>query len=285
MPYPQWLLKEMPNNADLNRTGRAIKGLHTVCESAACPNISECFGARHLTFLILGSICTRNCVFCAVTHGVPTEVSIAEADQIVSAVIKLDLTYVVITSVTRDDLADGGAFHFARIVESLRKQTEAGIEVLIPDFSGCRLSLEQVVRAKPDVIGHNLETVKRLQNKIRPQAAYELSLSVLRTIKEMDGTILTKSGLMLGLGEKDAEIMETMQDIRETGCDVLTLGQYRQPGEEQIPVNRFILEEGFEYLRASGLAMGFKKVISGSYVRSSYGAGKIKDLLEKKYAI
>ncbi len=285
MPYPQWLLKKIPNYDDFYQTGWALTGLDTVCERAACPNIYECFGARHLTFLILGSICTRNCAYCAVTHGLPTDVSIEEADRVVSAVLKLDLTYVVITSVTRDDLEDGGAFHFARIVESLKKQTEAGIEVLIPDFGGCRLSLKRVVRTKPDVIGHNLETVRRLQNKIRPQAAYELSLSVLRTIKEMDGTILTKSGLMLGLGEEDDEILETMQDIRETGCDVLTLGQYRQPGEEQISVNRFIMEEGFEYLRASGLAMGFKRVISGSYVRSSYGAGEIKDLLEERYAV
>ncbi len=284
MPYPQWLLKGMPKYDDLYRTGWALTGLDTVCERAACPNIHECFGARHLTFLILGSICTRNCAFCAVNHGIPTGVAIEDANRVVSAVLNLDLKHVVITSVTRDDLADGGAFHFARIVELLKRETEAGIEVLIPDFGGCRLSLKRVVGAKPDVMGHNVETVRRLQNKIRPQAAYELSLSVLRTIKELDGTILTKSGLMLGLGEEDDEVLETMQDIRETGCDLLTIGQYRQPGEEQIPVNRFVMEAGFEYLRSSGLAMGFKKVISGSYVRSSYGAGEIKDLLEQRYA-
>ncbi len=282
MSYPQWLLKGMPNNADLNRTGRAIKGLHTVCESAACPNIFECFGARHLTFLILGSICTRKCAFCAVTHGIPTIVETEEVGRVVSAAVNLDLKHVVITSVTRDDLVDGGASHFAETVETLHQKTDAGIEVLIPDFDGNRSSLARVVRANPHVMGHNLETVRRLQGMIRPQAAYERSLSVLRTIKEINETILTKSGLMLGLGENDQEVLETMEDIRKTGCDILTLGQYRQPGYEQIPVQRFILEEGFNYLREKGLAMGFRRVIAGSYVRSSYRAGEIKDLLEEK---
>ncbi len=282
MPYPQWLLKGMPNNVDLNRIGRAINGLHTVCESAACPNLFECFGSRHLTFLILGSICTRNCAFCAVTHGVPTVIETEETGRIVAAALKLNLLHVVITSVTRDDLADGGAYHFAAVVEALRNQTKAGIEVLIPDFDGNRSSLERVVRANPHVMGHNLETVRRLQGMIRPQAAYELSLSVLRTIKEVNESILTKSGLMLGLGENEQEVLETMEDIRETGCDILTLGQYRQPGHRQIPVQRFILEEGFNYFREKGLAMGFRRVIAGSYVRSSYRAGEIKDLLGER---
>lgn len=283
MPFPQWLLKGMPNYRELHRTGRAITGLHTVCESAACPNICECFASGHLTFLILGSKCTRNCAFCAVTHGAPDPVKAEETERIVNAALRLDMKHVVITSVTRDDLVDGGALHYARTVKALQQQTRAGIEVLIPDFGGNYFSLEKVVMAKPDVIGHNLETVRRLQKMIRPHAGYESSLSVLRSIKEIDGNILTKSGLMLGLGEEDEEILETMQDVRETGCDVLTLGQYRQPGQEQIPVKRFMLEEGFEYLRSQGLAMGYQKVMAGSYVRSSYKAGEIRDLLEEKY--
>ena len=282
MPYPQWLLKGMPNNGDLDRTRRSIAGLHTVCESAACPNIFECFGSRHLAFLILGSICTRNCAFCAVTHGNPNVVEIEEAGRVVSATVNLNLKHVVITSVSRDDLADGGASHFAETVKGLRQKTAARIEVLIPDFGGDRRSLERVVRANPDVMGHNLETIRRLQGMIRPKASYELSLSVLRAIKEINEKILTKSGLMLGIGENDQEILETMDDIRKAGCDILTLGQYRQPGQEQIPVQRFIMEEGFEYFREKGLAMGFKRVMAGSYVRSSYRAGEIMDLLEER---
>ncbi len=282
MSFPRWLLKEMPSYTDFCRTGRAIGGLHTVCESAACPNIFECFGAKHLAFLILGKRCTRDCVFCAVAHGEPTHVDPQEAVRIAAAAVNLNLAHVVITSVTRDDLEDGGAFHYARTIKALRQKTAVTIEVLIPDFGGDLQALEQVVEAGPDIMAHNVETVRRLQDCIRPQASYERSLQVLRSIKEIKGDMLLKSGLMLGLGEEDTEIMTAMQDIRETGCDILTLGQYRQPGREQIAVQRFILEEGFAYLREKALAMGFRRVIAGSYVRSSYRAGEIKDLLRQK---
>lgn len=279
MPYPRWLIKKMPAFSEASRTARAIKGLNTVCESAACPNKYECFGAGHLTFLILGSICTRNCAFCAVQHGTPATVDEQEAEEIVAAARELKLKYIVITSVTRDDLPDGGALHFARTVEALRSGINSPLEILIPDFGGNYESLERVVRAKPHVIGHNLETVKRLQVKIRPHAGYQRSLNLLSKIKEINDKIITKSGLMLGLGESDDEVLEAMWDLRETGCEILTLGQYRQPGREQIPVQRLILEEGFEYFRKKGLAMGYGRVFAGSYVRSSYRAAELIDLL------
>lgn len=282
MNYPQWLFKPPPRLADLNKTARFLSDLPTVCENAACPNIFECFGAKQLTFLILGKVCTRSCSFCAVAHGNPTAVDPQEADRIAAAALQLGLTHVVITSVTRDDLIDGGAYHYARTINALRQKTEASIEVLIPDFGGNRQALEQVVEAGPDLVAHNLETVSRLQGYIRPEAAYERSLQVLRTLKDIDGDIILKSGLMLGLGEDDAEIITAMQDIRETGCDMLTLGQYRQPGDKQAAVQRFILEQGFTFFREKALKMGFGQVIAGSYVRSSYRAGEMKDLLRKE---
>lgn len=285
MPYPRWLLKPLPNQEEMHRMEWALRGLNTVCKSAACPNISECFANKHLTFLILGNICTRNCAFCAVTHGIPLPVDEEEVNLIVSATLNLKLTHVVITSVTRDDLVDGGAAHYASMIKALRQETTASIEVLIPDFKGKSGALRQVVGATPQVIGHNLETVKRLQKSIRPHADYERSLSVLSQIKQLNGHVLTKSGLMLGLGENDDEILETMQDIRMTGCDMLTLGQYRQPGYKQADVKRFIMEEGFNFFHDQGLAMGFRKVLAGSYVRSSFRAGEIRALLEEQGAI
>ncbi len=277
--YPRWLLRPAPCVADLNKTARFLGDLPTICTSAACPNIFECFARKQLTFMILGNICTRKCNFCAVTHGEPTAVDPEEAERIAAAVLHLGLAHVVITSVSRDDLEDGGASHYARTINVLRQKTKASVEVLIPDFGGNRQALEQVVGAEPDLIAHNLETVARLQNCIRPQGDYGRSLQVLCAIKEINPKMITKSGLMLGLGEEDAEVLTAMQDLLEAGCDILTVGQYRQPGAKQTAVQRFILETGFNYFREKALQMGFRYVLAGSYVRSSYRAEEAKKLL------
>ncbi|MBS4032358.1 MAG: lipoyl synthase [Clostridiales bacterium] len=275
MSVPQWLLKKMPEFVVFSRTNRIISSVNTVCRSAACPNILECFSNRHTAFMILGSSCTRNCAFCGVDHGTPLPVDSGEPARVAEAAKELGLSHVVVTSVSRDDLADGGALQFARTIEALHRAGGMTVEVLIPDFGGNNDSLRQVMDAEPHVIAHNLETVRRLQPVIRPRAGYERSLDIIRHVKVSDKRILAKSGLILGLGENDSEILAAMTDLREAGCDILTLGQYRQPGENQLPVPRFILEEGFEYWREEGMRLGFSHVFSGSYVRSSYRAGDV----------
>lgn len=282
MTIPQWLVKEIPNYNDFARTSQAVSSVETVCRNAACPNIMECFSRGHVTFLILGKNCTRNCKFCAVDHFIPQGLDSLEPERVAETVNKLNLSHVVVTSVSRDDLEDGGSKQFALTIKAIRETSDASIEVLIPDFMGSLEDLRRVVEAKPDVLAHNLETVQRLQSMIRPEADYWRSLELLRRVKEINPKMLTKSGLILGMGEEDLEIEEALQDLKDTGCDILTLGQYRQPSTKQIPVNRFILEEGFKFWEEYAYNNNYKRVFSGTYVRSSYRAGEIKDLLEIK---
>lgn len=248
--------------------------VHTVCQEARCPNTNRCFKNKQATFLILGDICTRNCAFCAVKKSSGNILSCdwQEPQRIAQAVTNLGLEYAVITSVTRDDLPDGGAVFFARAVECLRKiSPPPKIEVLIPDFSGRRESIETLIKAKPDVAGHNIETIPRLYPRVRPMADYRRSLAVLKNIKEADPGMITKSSLMLGMGEKEQEVVLCMRDIRKTGCDILTLGQYLAPSAGHYPVKEFIPPEQFEQYRTTGLSLGFSEVFSGPLVRSSLG--------------
>lgn len=275
---PPWLRRPLfvePTYEKIN--GLLSKGrLHTVCQEAKCPNLWECFSKGTATFLIMGSRCTRACRFCAVTHGPLTLPDPEEAIRIAEAVQTMGLQYVVITSVTRDDLPDGGARFFAESIKKIRKTTpEVRVEVLVPDFQGNAEALQVVVEARPDILDHNLETVPRLYPSVRPQAGYQRSLELLERIKRYDTTILTKSGLMLGLGEYPEEIHETLCDLLDTGCSILTLGQYLQPTREHLPVTRFIHPEEFESWRHVALTMGFSEVVSGPFVRSSYHAKEV----------
>ncbi len=247
--------------------------LHTVCEGAGCPNIWECWNRGTATFMILGDVCTRNCNFCGVTKGRGGGVDRDEALRVARAVKALGLRYVVITSVTRDDLEDGGAGIFALTVEGIRRLSPGcKVELLIPDFGGSEEALKRVVEACPDVLGHNLETVRRLYPLVRPMADYDRSLRLLREAKAMKGEMTVKSSLILGLGEGKEEVIETMMDIRETGCDILTLGQYLRPSRTHLPVRRFYSPGEFEELAGIGLEMGFSHVEAGPKVRSSYQA-------------
>lgn len=254
---------------DLFRSGR----LHTVCESAHCPNMGKCWGEGVATFMILGEICSRACRFCAVQAGLPTPVDGQEPRQVALAVQELKLRYVVITSVARDDLADEGAQHFVdtiRAVRQLNPQTK--IEILIPDFSNKLPSLQTVVDIKPEVISHNIETVRRLSPQVRPQADYQRSLDVLRNIKKLGPDILSKSSLMLGLGETSEEVIQVMRDLISVDCDILTIGQYLAPTrmKRHLPVTDFIPPEKFQEYQQIGMALGFKHVMSGPLVRSSF---------------
>jgi len=252
--------------------------LHTVCEEAACPNITECFGRKTATFMILGRICTRNCTFCNVTKGTVEKVDSEEPIRVAQAVKELKLKHVVITSVTRDDLSDGGAGHFARVVNEIKElDKNIAIEVLIPDFQGDVDALAKVVKAKPDIINHNVETVPRLYPKVRPMAIYKRSLDLLKNVKGMDDSIFTKSGIMLGLGEKEQEVIGVMEDLRRVGCELLTLGQYLAPSKKHHPVVKYIHPNVFEEYKNLGIEMGFKYVASAPLVRSSYHAEEALD--------
>jgi len=251
------------------------KKVYTVCQGAQCPNLTQCWQKKVATFMILGNICTRSCRFCAVTSGIPKAVDAQEPWAVADAVCAAGLDYVVVTSVTRDDLPDQGAQQFCETVAAIRARSECiRIELLIPDLSAEVSLIERVVCAKPHVIGHNVETVERLTCELRPQADYGRSLKVLRTVKEKDACIAVKSGFMLGLGETEAEIAATMHDLRENGCDILTLGQYLAPsrGPRHIAVRRFVTPQEFEQHKQKALALGFKSVVSGPLVRSSYMA-------------
>ncbi len=246
--------------------------LHTICESGKCPNRSECWEHKTATFLILGDTCTRRCGFCAVIKGTPLPVDPAEPDAVADAAVTLGLKFAVITSVTRDDLADGGAAHFVSVIEAVRwKSPGTGIEVLIPDFAGLPGPLMTVLAAGPEVLSHNLETVRAIYPKIaRPAANYDRSLEVLRRASEAGG--LTKSGLMVGLGESEDDLIAAMKDLREAGCELLTIGQYLRPALKNPPVERYYEPEVFQRLETEALGMGFKGVASGPLVRSSYHA-------------
>lgn len=249
--------------------------LNTVCREANCPNSMECFKHRTATFMILGSICTRNCTFCNVTKGHPQSVNADEPRHVAQAVAELGLKHAVITSVTRDDLTDGGAGHFARVVEEIKK-TSPGvtIEVLIPDFNGSRDALSVVMDSGPDIINHNIETVPELYPEVRPMAVYERSLALLENAKVMNGKILTKSGIMLGLGETEQNVVRTMEDLRSVHCDMLTIGQYLAPSEKHHPVVEYVHPDVFENFKEIGMKMGFRYIASAPLVRSSYHAAE-----------
>jgi lipoic acid synthetase len=247
-------------------------GLETVCESARCPNRSECWTRRTATFMVLGEVCTRPCGFCAVKRGRPEAVSADEPDRLAEACARLGLRHVVITSVTRDDLPDGGADHFRRCVLAVRARTGATVEVLTPDFEGDTAAVDSVLSAEPEVFNHNLETVARLQQHVRHKSQYAVSLKVLEHAKRSRPGVRTKSGLMLGLGETTEEVFDTMADLRAVGCDFLTLGQYLQPSPRHLPVTRYLPPDEFDELGRLARKLGFAEVASGPFVRSSYHA-------------
>ncbi|MGB9628454.1 MAG: lipoyl synthase [Thermodesulfobacteriota bacterium] len=275
MKKPPWLKKRIPPLQDVLKVKSILEEsyLHTVCEEARCPNLGECFSSGTATFLILGRICTRHCGFCAVEHGSPLLPDELEPQQVAKAVKKMGLQYVVITSVTRDDLPDGGASHFARTIQAIRSTCqEIKIEVLVPDFKGDPSSLKMVLKESPDVLNHNIETVSRLYFTVRPKADYSRSIELLKRAKEIAPDILTKSGFMLGLGEGREEVLGLLQNLRDAKCDFLTIGQYLQPGQDRLPVVRFIPPEEFEEYKKIGEKMGFRVVASGPFVRSSFHA-------------
>jgi len=272
---PFWFKQEIPDVQKIKEMKTMFRGsrLHTVCESAHCPNMGKCWGQGVATFMILGGVCTRACRFCAVPAGRPEHVDHHEPDQVAVAVQELKLRYVVITSVARDDLPDEGAQHFAETIIAIRKlNPQTKIEVLIPDFSAKIESLQMVINARPEVVSHNIETVSRLSSKVRPQADYARSLNVLKIFKQLNPAIFTKSSLMVGLGETQQEIMEVMKDLRANDCDILTIGQYLAPScsKRHLQVERFYTPEEFESFKRLGKDLGFKHVMSGPLVRSSY---------------
>ena len=273
--HPSWIKARIPggdNYTELKKLMRDLQ-LHTVCEEARCPNIGECWNSRTATFMILGDVCTRRCMFCAVKKGNPDSVDSDEPRRLGEAVAHLKLNHVVITSVNRDDLPDGGASIFADCIYAARQQRpNCTIEVLIPDLEGNWEALEVIVKAEPEVLNHNTETVERLYRRARPYANYRQTLTLLKMGKKLKPNILTKSGLMVGLGETVVELLETMQDISDTGCDILTIGQYLSPSARHLPIQRYYTPEEFDELKDAGLEMGFRHVESGPLVRSSYHA-------------
>jgi lipoyl synthase len=274
---PDWLKRPLPAAGGMAFTRSLVDelGLETVCESARCPNRSECWTRRTATFMILGDVCTRPCGFCAVKRGRPEAVALDEPDRLAEACFRLGLRHVVITSVTRDDLPDGGADQFRRCVLAVRNRTGATIEVLTPDFDGRGDMVDIVLEARPDVFNHNLETVARLQYHVRRKSQYAVSLAVLDHVKRSRPQIRTKSGLMLGLGETTEEVVETLADLRGIGCDLLTLGQYLQPSPRHLPVVRYLPPTEFDQLALLARGLGFTDVASGPFVRSSYHADEM----------
>ena len=274
---PDWLKRPIPTSGGMSFTRKLVDelGLETVCESARCPNRSECWTRRTATFMVLGDVCTRPCGFCAVKRGRPDAVAPDEPERLAEACHRLGLRHVVITSVTRDDLPDQGADHFARCVAAVRARTGATIEVLTPDFDGQHGLVDRVLAASPEVFNHNLETVARLQQQVRRKSRYDVSLSVLAHAKRSRPQTFTKSGLMLGLGETTEEVIETMADLRSIGCDYLTLGQYLQPSPVHLPVVRFLPPAEFDELGRIARGLGFAQAASGPFVRSSYHADEM----------
>ena len=277
LPKPAWLRQRLPGGGGYEKIRTLIKDrhLHTVCQEAQCPNRWECYSNQTATFLILGPGCTRDCRFCAVDAR-PQPPDPTEPARVAETIAQLKLQYAVITSVTRDDLADGGAVFFAQTIAAIRNKTQGTlIEVLIPDFGGNTAALQMVIDARPDVINHNIETVSRLYPVVRPQADYRRSLNLLLTVKTYGICIPTKSGMMLGLGETEDEIMQSLQDLRDSSCDILTLGQYMQPTRAHLPVERYLSPTEFGRLKKTALQMGFSQVASGPFVRSSYHADEL----------
>jgi lipoic acid synthetase len=273
--HPPWLKVRAPGGPGYLETRATIStlGLHTVCEEAHCPNIGECWGHRTATVMLLGAVCTRNCGFCAVRHGRPEPVDPGEPERVARAVAQLGLRHVVVTSVDRDDLPDGGAAHFAATARAVKaKVPDCRVEVLVPDFRGNLAAVATVAEAPVDVFNHNIETVPRLYRQVRPGARYERSLAVLGAARGLRSDWATKAGLMLGLGEQKAEVLQVFADLRGVGCDILTVGQYLRPSPAHLPVARYVTPQEFEALGAEARSMGFRHVEAGPLVRSSYHA-------------
>jgi lipoic acid synthetase len=282
---PRWLKREVPKGNANHFTAGLLEELRleTVCDNAKCPNRMECYSQKTATFMILGNVCTRPCGFCAVSRGRPEALESDEPARLAEAAERLGLKHVVITSVTRDDLPDGGAEHFYRCVLAVRERTGAAVEVLTPDFIHSPAGLDRVIAAAPDVFNHNTETVPRLYRRVRgPKSDYRWTLALLRRVKELNPQIKTKSGLMLGLGESQEEVLDVLTDLLDAGCDFLTLGQYLMPSasaaDHYLPVVRFIPPEEFAHLGRLAKEMGFKQVASGPFVRSSYHAREMAEL-------
>ena len=272
---PEWLKVRLPMGPQVEELRRLMrsKSLHTVCEEAHCPNMAECWGAGTATFMILGDTCTRSCGFCAVKTGKPTELDLAEPAHVGEAVARMGVKHAVVTSVNRDELEDGGARMFAETIREIRRQSPGtSVEVLIPDFRGVVAALDTVLAERPEIMNHNVETVPRLYPRVRPQARFERSLEVLRRTKERAPTLVCKTGIMVGLGETNDEVVDTMRAIAAQGTDVLTIGQYLRPSPEHLPIERYWTPTEFAELRDVGMAMGFDHVESGPLVRSSYHA-------------
>ena len=272
---PPWLKVKAPGGASFVEVRSLLHDLklHTVCEEAHCPNIGECWDHRAATFMILGDVCTRNCAYCAVAHGTPQPLDGGEPQRLAAAVAAMRMRHIVVTSVDRDDLPNGGAEMFAAVVRETRlKSPGTSIELLIPDFKGSEAALRIVVDAKPDILNHNLETVSRLYRIARPGGRYERALALLARVKQVDPEMLSKSGVMVGLGEQWDELLAAIRDLRSVGCDILTLGQYLRPSTTHLPVARFYAPEEFGELKDFAESLGFRHVLSGPLVRSSYHA-------------
>ncbi len=274
---PSWLKRKLPHGNGNFYTQELLRELRleTVCENARCPNRPECYSRRTATFMILGNVCTRPCGFCSVSKGAPDQLEDDEPARVAEAAHRLGLRHVVITSVTRDDLPDGGADHFRRCILAVRERTGAAVEVLTPDFLGDRAAVDTVLAARPEVYNHNMETVPRLYKKARGRACYQRSLDLLAHVKRQVPATVTKSGLMLGLGETTEELFEVLADLRAVGCDTLTLGQYLAPTLKHIPVARYVRPEEFDELAVLARSLGFAKVVAGPFVRSSYHADEM----------
>ena len=273
---PEWIRVKAPGSSVYAETKRIVRenGLVTVCEEAGCPNIGECWSKKHATFMIMGDTCTRACAFCNVKTGLPEALVADEPQKVADAILRMGLSHAVITSVDRDDLADGGAAHFARVIRAIRAATPVTtIEVLTPDFLKKDVALELVVEAKPDVFNHNLETVPALYLKIRPGARYFHSLRLLQRVKELDPTMFTKSGIMVGLGETREQVMQVMDDMRSANIDFITIGQYLQPSRKHAPIDRFVTPDEFKSYETTAYSKGFLMVASSPLTRSSHHAG------------
>jgi lipoic acid synthetase len=272
---PDWLRVRLPGGPNYQELKGLMRGLelHTVCEEAHCPNIGECWEARTATFMILGDTCTRACGFCAVKTGRPLTLDLGEPVRVAEAIERMGLRHAVITSVNRDELEDGGAGIFAGTIRQVRKRSpECSIEVLIPDFMGSEAALAKVMRARPDILNHNIETVPRLYPQVRPKARYPRSLEVLQRAKRLDATVFSKSGIMLGLGEEREEVLQVFRDLRAHDVEILTVGQYLRPSLNHLPIVRYVTPDEFADLKREALGMGFRHVESGPLVRSSYHA-------------
>jgi len=282
---PDWLKMKIPSGENYVKVRKTLQkyNLHTVCEEASCPNVSECWGVGTATLMIMGDVCSRGCKFCNVETGKPFELDQNEPENVAKAIKDWNLRYVVITSVCRDDLPDEGSAHFAKTIQCIKSECpNIVVESLIPDFSGNLEFLKTIANVKPNVIGHNVETVKRLSPFVRdPRANYKQSLDVLKFVKEFDSKIFTKSSLMLGLGETEQEIYQTAQDLRKVGVDIITLGQYMQPSTLHLPVKEFVTPEKFYQLKIDLKKLGFLHIESGPFVRSSFRASDVIDLISK----